>query len=212
MSKKQFGNIGKFSSKNLKIKPIDIKVNPSNRISNAQLKKLDPKGIASIPALRVNRNDLLNLQANESWEITAQKLKDKDMYVAEYFGWYRSDQTSIDVHPENKYYPRLNNGMAGFLPEMRYLVLRFRPEMGKRYRVTIQLKPGSYRNKKVMTNITGSYNDTWYINYQFNELMFDFLASSNEIKISPIIAGYENYYVKYQPLQIEKINVDKVGD
>lgn len=212
MSKKQFGNIGKFSSKNLNIKPIDIKVNPSNRISNAQLKKLDPKGIASIPALRVNRNDLLNLQANESWEITAQKLKDKDMYVAEYFGWYRSDQTSIDVHPENKYYPRLNNGMAGFLPEMRYLVLRFRPEMGKRYRVTIQLKPGSYRNKKVMTNITGRYNDTWYINYQFNELMFDFLASSNEIKISPIIAGYENYYVKYQPLQIEKINVDKVGD
>ena len=212
MSKKQFGNIGKFSSKNLKIKPIDIKVNPSNRISNAQLKKLDPKGIASIPALRVNRNDLLNLQANESWEITAQKLKDKDMYVAEYFGWYRSDQTSIDVHPENKYYPRLNNGMAGFLPEMRYLVLRFRPEMGKRYRVTIQLKPGSYRNKKVMTNITGRYNDTWHINYQFNELMFDFLASSNEIKISPIIAGYENYYVKYQPLQIEKINVDKVGD
>tara|TARA_R110002020_G_scaffold123495_4_gene280019 strand:- start:1404 stop:2042 length:639 start_codon:yes stop_codon:yes gene_type:complete len=212
MSKKQFGNIGKFSSKNLKIKPIDIKVNPSNRISNAQLKKLDPKGIASIPALRVNRNDLLNLQANESWEITAQKLKDKDMYVAEYFGWHRSDQTSIDVHPENKYYPRLNNGMAGFLPEMRYLVLRFRPEMGKRYRVTIQLKPGSYRNKKVMTNITGRYNDTWYINYQFNELMFDFLASSNEIKISPIIAGYENYYVKYQPLQIEKINVDKVGD
>ena len=212
MSKKQFGNIGKFSSKNLKIKPIDIKVNLSNRISNAQLKKLDPKGIASIPALRVNRNDLLNLQANESWEITAQKLKDKDMYVAEYFGWYRSDQTSIDVHPENKYYPRLTNGMAGFLPEMRYLVLRFRPEMGKRYRVTIQLKPGSYRNKKVMTNITGRYNDTWYINYQFNELMFDFLASSNEIKISPIIAGYENYYVKYQPLQIEKINVDKVGD
>lgn len=212
MSKKQFGNIGKFSSKNLKIKPIDIKVNPSNRISNAQLKKLDPKGIARIPALRVNRNDLLNLQTNESWEITAQKLKDKDMYVAEYFGWYRSDQTSIDVHPENKYYPRLNNGMAGFLPEMRYLVLRFRPEMGKRYRVTIQLKPGSYRNKKVMTNITGRYNDTWYINYQFNELTFDFLASSNEIKISPIIAGYENYYVKYQPLQIEKINVDKVGD
>ncbi|MBN3584692.1 hypothetical protein JYB64_20040 [Algoriphagus aestuarii] len=212
MSKKQFGNIGKIGSKNLNIKPIDIRVTPSNRISNAQLKKLDSKGIASIPALTVNRNDLLNLKPNESWEITAQKLKDKDMYVAEYFGWYRSDQTTIDVHPENKYYPRLNNGMAGFLPEMRYLVLRFRPEMGNRYRVTIQLKPGAYRNKKVMTNIAGRYNDTWYINYQFNELMFDFLASSNEIKISPIIAGYENYYVKYQPLQIEKINVDKVGD
>ena len=212
MSKKQFGNIGKIGSKNLNIKPIDIRVTPSNRISNAQLKKLDSKGIASIPALTVNRNDLLNLKPNESWEITAQKLKDKDMYVAEYFGWYKSDQTTIDVHPENKYYPRLNNGMAGFLPEMRYLVLRFRPEMGKRYRVTIQLKPGSYRNKKVMTNIAGRYNDTWYINYQFNELMFDFLASTNEIKISPIIAGYENYYVKYQPLEIEKINVDKVGD
>ncbi len=212
MSKKQFGNIGKISSKNLKIKPIDIRVNPSNRISNAQLKKLDPKGIASIPALTVNRNDLLNLKSNESWEITAQKLKDKDMYVAEYFGWYRSDQTTIDVHPENKYYPRINNGMAGFLPEMRFLVLRFRPEMGKRYRVTIQLKPGSYRNKKVMTNVTGRATDTWYINYQFNELMFDFSASSNEIKISPIIAGSENYYVKYQPLQIEKINVDKVED
>ncbi|MBN7814248.1 hypothetical protein [Algoriphagus pacificus] len=212
MSKKQFGNIGKIGSKNLNIKPIDIRVTPSNRISNAQLKKLDPKGIASIPALTVNRNDLLNLKPNESWEITAQKLKDKDMYVAEYFGWYRSDQTTIDVHPENKYYPRLNNGMAGFLPEMRYLVLRFRPEMGKRYRVTIQLKSGSYRNKKVMTNIAGRYNDTWYINYQFNEVMFDFLASTNEIKISPIIAGYENYYVKYQPLEIEKINVDKVGD
>lgn len=88
MSKKQFGNIGKISSKNLNIKPIDIRFNPSNRISNAKLKKLDPKGIASIPALTVNRNDLLNLQANESWEITAQKLKDKDMYVAEYFGWF----------------------------------------------------------------------------------------------------------------------------
>jgi len=212
MSKKQFGNIGKFSSKNLKIKPIDIKVTPSNRISNAQLKKLDPKGIASIPALTVNRNDLINLKPNESWEITPQKMNDKDMVVAEYFGWYRSDQTTIDVHPENKYYPRLHSGRPGFLPEMRFLVLRFRPEMGKRYRVTIQLKPGSYRNKKVMTNVTGRFNDTWYINYQFNELMFDFLASTNEIKISPIIAGYEEYYVKYQPLQIEKINVDKVED
>ncbi|WP_296705630.1 hypothetical protein [Algoriphagus sp.] len=210
MSKKKFGNIGNFSSKNLKINPIDIQVTPSNRISNTQLKKLDPKGIANIPALRVNRNDLLNLKANESWEITAQKMKDKDMYVAEYFGWYRSDQTTIDVHPENKYYPRFHSGMPGFLPEMRFLVLRFRPEMGKRYRVTIELKPGVYRNKKVITNITGRATDTWYINYQFNEVMFDFLASSNEIKISPIIAGYENYYVKYQPLQIEKINVDKV--
>jgi hypothetical protein len=212
MSKKQFGNIGKFSSKNLKIKPIDIRVTPSNRISNAQLKKLDPKGVASIPALTVNRNNLLNLKANESWEITAQKLKDKDMFVAEYFGWYKSDQTTIDVHPENKYYPRIDGGRPGFLPEMRFLVLRFRPEMGKRYRVTIQLKPGAYRNKKVMTNVTGSATDTWYINYQFNELMFDFLASTNEIKISPIIAGYEDYYVKYQPLQIEKISVDKVED
>lgn len=212
MSKKQFGNIGKIGNKNLKLKPIKIQVTPSNRISNAQLKKLDPKGIARIPALRVNRDELLNLRANESWEITAQKLRDKDMYVAESFGWYRSDQTSIDVHPENKYYPRLDRGAPGFLPEMRFLVLRFRPEMGKRYRMTIHLKPGSYRNKKVMTNVTGRYNDTWYINYQFNELMLDFLASSNEIKISPIIAGYENYYVKYQPLQIEKITIDKVED
>ena len=212
MSKKQFGNIGKIGSKNLKPKPLDIRITPTNRISNAQLKKLDPKGIASIPAIRVNRDDLLNLKANESWEITSQKMRDKDMYVAEYFGWYRSDQTSIDVYPENKYYARFDKGAPGFLPEMRFLVLRFRPEMGKRYRAIFKLKSGSYRNKKVMINVTGRFNDTLYINYQFNEVIFDFMASSNEIKISPVIAGYENYYTKYEPLQIEKINIDKVED
>lgn len=138
MKKNQFKNIGKFSKKPLNIKPIDIRVTPQNRVSNTQLKKLDAKDISSIPGLAVNRNELLNLETNESWEITPKRLKDKDMVVAEFYGKY--SQTSIDVLPEPKYYSRLHGGQPGFLPELRYLVLRFRPEIGKRYRVKIKLK------------------------------------------------------------------------
>lgn len=210
MSKKQFGNIGKFSSKNLKINPIDIQVTPSNRISDTQLKNLKVKDIAGIKGLDVNRNDLLNLKANESWEITPRQLKDKDMLVAEFYGRYT--ETSIDVLPETVFYKGLNGGVDGFLPELRYLVLRFRPEMGKRYRVKIKLKPGDYRNKGVFANVTGTHNDRWNINDSFDEVLFDFIATTNQIKISPLISGSRYYHDLWVALQIMQINVDKVED
>ncbi len=50
------------------------------------------------------------------------------------------------------------------------------------------------------------------INYQFNEILFDFIAASREIKISPIIAGTESYYVKYEPLEIEQIKIDRIAE
>ncbi|MDN3202986.1 hypothetical protein [Algoriphagus sediminis] len=210
MSKKQFGNIGKFSKKNLNIKPINIQVTPSNRISNTQLKKLDANGIASIPGIATRRNELIRLPINESWEITPKKLIDKDMVVSEFYG--RFTQTSIDVLPEPVFYRRLNAGVDGFLPELRYLVLSFRPEKGKRYRVRIKLKPGDYRNKEVMTSVTGRYNDKWIINDQFNEVLFDFIASTNQIKISPLLSGSRQYHDAWVALPIKQINVDKVED
>jgi len=208
MTKKKFGNIGGFSKKTLNIKPINIRVTPSNQISNTQLKKLDAKDLASIPGLATNRNELLRLRANESWEITPKKLQDKDMVVAEFYGRYT--QTSIDVLPEPVFYRRLNAGVDGFLPELRYLVLRFRPERGKRYRVRIKLKPGDYRNKGVFTSVTGRLNDKWTINDQFNEVIFDFMASTNQIKISPLISGSGQYHNAWVALPITRINVDLV--
>ncbi|MCX2678924.1 hypothetical protein OOZ15_03135 [Galbibacter sp. EGI 63066] len=181
-------------------------------INIRKFKNLKPEQIAKLPAARVNRQSVLNLRINKSWEITPSRFSDKDMHVVEYFGKHQKNQRYISIYPENKYYSRLNNNAPGFLPEMRYLVLKFNPEMGKRYRIIIKLKPGVYRGKKVMTNVTGSRNDIWYINYQYNEVMFDFEASSKEIKISPVIAGSESYYTKYEPLEIEKINIDKVEE
>jgi len=42
--------------------------------------------------------------------------------------------------------------------------------------------------------------------------MFDFIGDSREIKISPIIAGAESYYSKYEPLEIAKIKVDRIDE
>lgn len=63
-----------------------------------------------------------------------------------------------------------------------------------------------------MTNVTGRYNETWFINNQYDEIMFDFIGDSREIKISPIIAGAENYYIKYEPLEIANIKVDRIDE
>jgi hypothetical protein len=201
--------------KSVNIKP-DLKVKTiaiPKTIDIRKFENLEHDQIEKLPAARIDRSAILNLKVNKSWEIIPSRFSDKDMYVAEYFGEYKNNQRYIIVHPENKYYERLQYGNPGFLPIMRYLVLKFNPEMGKRYRMVIKLKPGEYRNKKVMTNVTGSNsNAVWYINDQYNEVMFDFLASNKEIKISPIIAGTENYYIKYEPIVIEKIKIDKVEE
>jgi len=206
----------KIPNKNKKIKTkVDFTVNTIAvpiRIDANKFSNLKPEQVAKLPAATYHRSALLNLKINKSWEITPSRFSDKDMHVVEYFGKYQKSQHYISIYPENKYYSRINNGGPGFLPEMRYLILKFNPQMGERYRMVIKLKPGEYRNKKIMTNVTGRYNDTWYINYQYNEVMFDFVASSKEIKISPVIAGSESYYVKYEPLEIEKIKIDKVED
>ncbi len=192
----------------LRVKTIAI----PKSIDTREFENLKPAQIAKLPAARIDRGAVLNLRVNKSWEITPSRFSDKDMQVVEYFGEYQNNQRYISIYPENKYYSRLNNNAPGFLPTMRYLVLKFNPEMGQRYRMIIKLKPGEYRNKKVMTNVTGGSYDTWYINHQYDEVMFDFIASSKEIKISPIITGTESYYVKYEPLEIEKIKIDKVEE
>ncbi|MER3373393.1 MAG: hypothetical protein RIM83_02015 [Allomuricauda sp.] len=192
----------------LRVKTIAV----PKRIDTREFENLKPVQIAKLPAARIDREAVLNLRVNKSWEITPFRFSDKDMQVVEYFGEYQNNQRYISIYPENKYYSRLDNNAPGFLPTMRYLVLKFNPEMGERYRMIITLKPGEYRNKKVMTNVTGRSFDSWYINHQYHEVMFDFLASSKEIKISPIIAGTESYYVKYEPLDIEKIKIDKVEE
>ncbi|QTY28205.1 hypothetical protein [Flavobacterium sp. CS20] len=184
----------------LRVKTIAI----PERIATREFENLKPVKIAKLPAAKIDREAVLNLRVNKSWEITPSRFSDKDMQVVEYFGEYQNNQRYISIYPENKYYPRLDNGAPGFYPTMRYLVLKFNPEMGKRYRIVIKLKPGEYRNKKVITNVTGSMNDTWYINHQYNEVMFDFIASNREIKISPIIAGTESYYMKYEPLNQDR--------
>ena len=75
----------------------------------------------------------------------------------------------------------------------------------------IKLKPGDYRGKKIVTDTSGGdYSDPWFINDQYDEVMFDFMASSQTIKISPVIAGWESYYTIFEPLVIEKIQIDRV--
>ncbi|MER3316694.1 MAG: hypothetical protein RIB79_00230 [Allomuricauda sp.] len=182
------------------------------RIEVKKFEGLNAEQIAKLPATTYDRSALLKLKFNKSWEIGPGQMSDKDMKVVSYFGKYEQSPRFISVHPENKYYSRLNNGAPGFLPEMRYLVLQFNPEAGQRYRVIIKLKPGEYGNKKVMTNVTGKYNETWFINNQYDEIMFDFIGDSREIKISPIIAGSESYYSKYEPLDIAKIKVDRIDE
>lgn len=189
-------------------KPIAV----PKRVEVGELGRMSPAEVAKLPAATFDRNLLLRLPKNRSWEINPHTLADKDMYVAEYFGKYQRDQQYISVYPENKYYPRFDHGQPGFLPEARYLVLKFNPEMGKRYRVQLKLKPGDYRQKVVMVNVSGRYNDFWYINDQYDEVMFDFLATVGEIKISPIRAGLESYYTKFEPLEIEKITIDKIAE
>ena len=211
----------KIKDKNIRIKERAINtktdltirtVATPERIDTKTLKELKPSQIVELPAARIDRDAILNLKVNESWTITPSNFSDKDMRVAEYFGEYKNNQRYISVYPENKYYARANNIKPRFLPTMRYLVLKFNPEIGQRYRMIIKLKPGEYKNKKVMTRVSGNSNDTWYINHQYHEVMFDFIASSKEIKISPIIAGSESYYKLYEPLEIRQINIDKVEE
>lgn len=182
------------------------------RIEVKKFENLNAQQIAKLPASKYDRSALLKLRYNKSWEIEPGRMTDKDMKVVSYFGKFEQSPRYISVYPENKYYPRANNGGPGFLPEIRYLVLQFNPEAGQRYRVIIKLKPGEYGNKKVMTNVTGKYNETWFINNQYDEIMFDFIGDSREIKISPIIAGAENYYIKYEPLEITNIKVDRIDE
>ena len=192
---------------------IDLSTKTITKPQRIEVKKfegLEAEQIAKLPATTYDRSALLKLRFNKSWEIGPGRMSDKDMKVVSYFGKYEQSPRYISVHPENKYYPRLNNGAPGFLPEMRYLVLQFNPEAGQRYRVIIKLKPGDYGNKKVMTNVTGRYNETWFINDQYDEIMFDFICGNKEIKISPIIAGTENHYIKYEPLEIQKIKIDRI--
>ncbi len=183
------------------------------RIQVTDLNKLQPKEVANLKAATVNREALTKLRFSKHWEITPAKLKYKDMYVESYFGKFEARPRYISIYPENKYYPRLDRGQPGFLPEIRYLTLKFYPETGKRYRMLIKLKPGNYRNKKIATQTAGArYTDLWYVNDQYDEVMFDFIAESQTIKISNIIAGTERYYVLYEPLEIEKITIDKVEE
>ncbi len=209
MSKKQFSNLGSIS-KNIKIKPVKLKTTTSNRVSNSQLRRLEPKDIASIPGESVKRGTLLRLKTNRSWEITPTKLKDKDMEVVEFYGKFQL--SSIDVYPENVYWGRVDAGRPGYLPESRQLVLRFQPQMGKRYRVVIKLKPDDYTAKSIFTSVTGRHFDKWLINNYFNEVLFDFVASTRQIKISSLYTGSRSMHDMLAPLPIKKINVDLVED
>lgn len=194
---------------------IDLKdkiIAKPQRIEVRKFESLNAQQIAKLPATTYDRSALLELKYNKSWEIEPGRMRDKDMKVVSYFGKFEQSPRYISIYPENKYYARVNSGGPGFLPEMRYLVLQFNPEAGQRYRVIIKLKPGEYGNKKVMTNVTGRYNETWFINNQYDEIMFDFIGDNKEIKISPIIAGSENYYIKYEPLEIANIKVDRIDE
>lgn len=198
-----------------KTQKIDLSTKTIAKPQRIEVKKfqgLNAEQIAKLPATTYDRSALLKLKFNKSWEIRPGRMTDKDMKVVSYFGKFEQSPRYISVYPENKYYPRVNNGAPGFLPEMRFLVLQFNPEAGQRYRMIIKLKPGEYGNKKVMTNVTGKYNETWFINNQYDEIMFDFIGDSREIKISPIIAGAESYYSKYEPLEIAKIKVDRIDE
>ena len=208
----QIKKINKINNR-VSVKNVPSIITSPKRIKSASFKNLKPQQIAKLPAATFNRTALLGLKINKSWVITPNRMRDKDMYVVKYFGKYQVRPKYISIYPENKYYPRLDRGAPGFLPESRMLILQFSPEIGKRYRLRLKLKPGNYRGKKIITDTSGgSYSDSWYINDQYDEVMFDFIASSKKIKITPIIAGYERYYIKYEPLEIEKINIDKVEE
>ena len=207
----QISKIKKIDNNKISNTKISRIIATPKRIEAEKLNKLKPDQIAKLPAATFDREALSKLVISKHWELTPKRLRDKDMYIDEYFGKYESQPKYISVYAENKYYPNLDRGRPGFLPEYRHLIIKFRPKMGQRYRMQLKLKPGNYRGKKIITDTSGgSYADSWFINDQYDELMFDFVASSQTIKVTPIIAGRENYYVIYEPLEIEKINIDKV--
>lgn len=206
----QINKKNKINTTQISDKKISGVITLPKSIATSKLKNLKPQQIANLPAATFDKAALSKLKTSKHWEISANKMRDKDMFVVEYFGKYEVRPKYIQVYPEIKYYPHLDRGQPGFLPEYRHLILKFSPEMGKRYRMLIKLKPGNYRDKKIVTETGGGFSDAWYINDQYDEVMFDFLASSQTLRITPIIAGYENYYVIYEPLEIEKITIDKV--
>ena len=206
----QMNNSVKIKNNRLSVKKIEGLITVPSRIPSSRFENLKPQQIAKLRASAFDRAALSKLRIIKHWEITPNRMKDKNMYVDQYFGKYEARPKYIHVYPENKYYPKLDAGNPGFLPERRYLILKYTPEKGKRYRMHIKLKPGNYRNKKIVTETSLDYIDTWYINDQYDEVMFDFIASSPNIKITPIIAGHERYYTIFEPLEIEKINIDRV--
>ncbi|MCM8568902.1 hypothetical protein NE848_05905 [Gramella jeungdoensis] len=183
-----------------KIKTTQLK---NLKLSEAQLKNMNAKEIANLPITKVDRGKLVMLKPNESWNLDAPKLSDKDLHVKSLFGFYRSDG-SYEIHPIFVHDNR--NGFSN----LEYMKLQFRPETNQRYRLQIQLEPGDYPNHHVMFN-TGGYNRAFVVNDQYDEILLDFRADSNGFAISNLVKRNEPNMLKiHQPLKIRSIKLDKV--
>ena len=176
--------------------------------------QLSAKQLSDLPALTVDRNALLSAKTvpTKHWEITPNKLSDKGLKVVEYFGEYKANPEYLSHYPEIKWYPNLNRGNPGFKPESKDLTLSVPATIGKRYRVRILLKPGDYRDKKVVTYVSSGNWNTWTVNDQYDEILFDFKATSKTLKITQLIGPYVDYYAVLEPLEIKKIIIDLIEE
>lgn len=186
-------------------KPSSIKTTQLKnlKLSDAQLKNMNAKEISNLPITKVDRSKLVILKPNESWNLSAPGLKDKDLYVKSLFGLYDSSN-SYEIHPIFVHDTR--NGFT----RMEYMTLQFRPEANQRYRLLISLEPGSYTNHHIMFN-TGGANRAFQVNDQYDEILLDFMADGNQFAISNLVKRNESNILKiHQPLKIQSIKLDKV--
>ena len=103
-SNAQISNVNKLDKNRIPVKTVPELVVVPKRILSANLEKLGPKEVAELPAATFNRAALSKLRTSKHWEISANKMRDKDLYTVEYFGKYEARPQYIQVYPENKYY------------------------------------------------------------------------------------------------------------
>lgn len=189
-------------------------ISPAKNLPFKDFSQLTAKQMSDLPALTVDRNGLLSAKTvpTKHWEITPNKLSDKGLKVDEYFGEYKANREYLSHYPEILWYPDLDRGKPGFKPESKDLVLSIPAIMGKRYRVRILLKPGDYRDKKVITYVSSGNWNAWTVNDQYDEILFDFEATSKTLKITQLIGRYVDYYAVLEPLEIKKILIDLIDE
>ncbi|WGK63892.1 hypothetical protein [Croceiramulus getboli] len=177
-------------------------------VNTQNLQKTNMKELIKMPTTTVDPSKL-KVKTYSSWEITPKKLRDKDLYISEFFGEYSPN--TLKVVPELKY-------SGGAYQAWTFLKLKFRAEEGAEYRVKIKLAPGRYfRGHRILAQTNGRNTQKYNVDDARDEVLIVFRGMRNqEVWIGNLFD--ENSYTAansldyIQPLAIQSINIDKIGD